>query len=185
MGPLLLSFLIAAAYGSTLVEDVQAQLAQRSTVGGTFKQTRFIKQMNVTLDSSGKFQLDKKSGLTWKQTHPFEYNFRVDRERIELVNSNSKPEIITKESQPLLFAFSQTFLALFSGDMAALNKQFDVKSSGTKQKWSFEFVPREESARKAVKAINVGGGVSIDRVRVEDSQGNTMNVDFQLAKGSP
>lgn len=185
MGSLLLSLLLSAAYGSTLVEDVQKQLSRRPAVSGTFKQTRFVKQMAVTLNSSGKFQLDKKSGLSWNQIEPFEYNFKVNRERIELVTKGSKPEIVTKESQPLLFAFSQTFLSLFSGDMAALNKQFDVKSSGTNQKWKFEFAPRDDAARKAVKVINVVGGVSIDQVLVEDTQGNKMQVDFVLAKGTP
>lgn len=182
MGSLLLSLLLSVAHGSTLIEDVQAQLAKKQNINGTFKQTRFVKQMAVTLNSSGNFQLDKAKGLAWSQTEPFEYKFKVDGDRIELVNKDSAPQVITKESQPMLFAFSQTFLALFSGDMSALNKQFEVKSAGTKQKWNFDLVPRDESTRRAVKGLNVSGGSAVDHVRVEDSQGNTMTIEFQLAK---
>lgn len=166
----------------SLLLSVAMILSANPAIHGTFKQTKFVKEMNVTLNSSGEFSLDKSNGLAWKQTEPFEYTFKVNKDRIELVSKGSKPEIITKESQPLMFGFSQTFLSMFSGDMTTLKEKFEAKESGTKEKWKFDFIPRDEMARKAIKGIQVAGGKVIDLIRVEDAQGNAMSVTFQIAK---
>lgn len=165
-----------------LIDDVRAQLARQGTVEGTFTQKKFVKDMSTTLESSGEFRLDPTAGLDWKQKEPFVYDFRLTGQKIELVTPGSKPEVITKESQPLLFGFSQAFLGLFSGDLTELNKQFTVDASGDKASWKFKFIPREEMVKKAIRELRAMGGNSISSIYVEDARGNTMTMNFQLSK---
>lgn len=169
---------LAIAVEPSLLDSIRSQLLKRTSIKGEYHQAKFVRQMETTLDSSGRFFLDRKKGLEWHQEKPFTFTMKLTIDRMEMQKPGEASEVLTKDQNPMVFTFSRTFLGLFSGDIAGLTDQFDIEASGSEKSWTLDFAPKAALTKKAIKKIVVQGSDLVNKVMVEDRQGNTMSITF-------
>ena len=176
---LLLLLPIWSLAGETVLQRLNKTFAPSSQLTGNYQQTRFVKHLGVTLNSSGKFSMKKNGGISWEQTKPFASALNISEKEISFTVEGSPIRVIGPDVDPVLYSFGRAFLTLLKGDESALQAQFDVKEDGPKNKWHLNLTPKSEMIKKAIRGINIYGDSFVKSVRIEDQGDNYMKIDFQ------
>ena len=134
--PLSLAFASAPALSLTL-DDISTKLSAIKTVKANFTSERNLKGAPKPLVAKGRMTLIEGKGVVWEQTSPFAEEILVKDDQVEIRRGKSKPEIITKKSQPRAFAFASLMRNLAGADAKTLGNWFTVSSiSGTASGWT-------------------------------------------------
>lgn len=163
-------------------KQVQAELSADKTITGDFTQIRMMKVLSRPLVSSGHFTLSQSGGLIWQQTQPFASTLHVNADKIQQTILNNPPMVITKQEQPLLFAFTSVFLSVFQGDISQIQQYFNIYFTGNVEHWQIALKPKSAPFNKAIINIELSGGPYISSIVVNEAQQNTMTIQLSHVK---
>ena len=92
-------------------------------------------------------------------------DYIVKDDQVEIRRGKSKPEIITKKSQPRAFAFASLMRNLAGADAKTLGNWFTVSSiSGTASGWTVTLKPSRDPLRQAFDTVTIKGGDAVTGV---------------------
>ena len=77
--------------------------------------------------------------------------------QVTVQRGTRKPRQISLERIPELEGFLRGFSALLGGDTLALERDFDLASSGDSVRWQLQLTPKDARLRKRIKALEVDG----------------------------
>ena len=162
--PLSLAFASAPALSLTL-DDISTKLSAIKTVKANFTSERNLKGAPKPLVAKGRMTLIEGKGVVWEQTSPFAEEILVKDDQVEIRRGKSKPEIITKKSQPRAFAFASLMRNLPGADAKTLGNWFTVSSiSGTASGWTVTLKPSRDPLRQAFDTVTIKGGDAVTGV---------------------
>ncbi|UOP04641.1 LolA family protein [Conchiformibius kuhniae] len=168
----------AAAAQAFSPADLQAQLQKNQTVQGQFEQSRFIRSLNRPMQTSGTFVLQRQKGLLWQVQKPLEIKLRVRGDGIAQWDAKNR-RWHGNGAGHAQAAQVKLFMALLGGDTAALNKQFDLRLSGSPQNWSLKLQPKTAVMKQVFEGIDVAGnGALIQKVELREKQGERTVMRF-------
>lgn len=184
----LISFLglpsFAKDTGDLELNQIRATLAKYKKVEGQFKQTRFVKDLKLSLESDGNFVFKAPLDLTWAQKNPFVMDIFMTSEKILQKNADGTQQEINKEQQPVVFAISSSFLGVLLGDEAVIKKDFKYKITRTGKKWMMDLEPNNEIVKKIITSVKIEGADVVEKVEITEKTGNTTKIVFSKVKGS-
>ncbi|MGC6404969.1 LolA family protein [Bisgaard Taxon 45] len=147
-----------------------------------FEQTRQLKDVQLTLQSSGELVLAQQKGLIWQQTAPFPQTMVMTEKQIyQSVLGNV--QIISATEQPQLFHFTQLIRDVLQGQWQRLNHYFQIEEITTKtSQWQVIFRPTQAPFQSIFKHILLTGDSAIQSVQIQDQQGDRTELHFKNCK---
>jgi outer membrane lipoprotein-sorting protein len=155
---------------------VKNQLSRSSLVTGKFQQTRTLTLLSKPLISSGTFSLSKNNGLHWEQLTPFVSKLFVTKKIIQQQMGSHPTTTLTQAQEPIIFSFSNIFLAVFHGDINHVQQYFHIYFSGNTKEWKLALKPYSSPLNKAINSIELKGAKTIQSITIEDAHKNTMRI---------
>ena len=150
---------------SLTLDDISTKLSAIKTVKANFTSERNLKGAPKPLVAKGRMTLIEGKGVVWEQTSPFAEEILVKNDQVEIRRGKSKPEIITKKSQPRAFAFASLMRNLAGADAKTLGNWFTVSSiSGTASGWTVTLKPSRDPLRQAFDTVTIKGGDAVTGV---------------------
>lgn len=137
-----------------------------------FRQIRYIKASDLTLESTGKLLIQNNTNLTWKQTEPFPHEVIITPTAIYSIENGKRKE--TKN--PVVFHMSNIVFGLFNGELTDLKKKFEI--SGDTKKLDIVLKPKDSLLKKIIKKIHVKGKKYIHSFELYEKSGNTLKITF-------
>jgi outer membrane lipoprotein-sorting protein len=177
--PLALSKANYAAFDS-----VQQKLAATTYLTGNFIQTRRLQVLSRPLIARGRFVFSRKQGLQWYQTSPFESSLVVTQDKIEQKIGDAPASILTKEKQPIVFAFTNIFLAIFNGNIDEVKQYFKISFAGSDANWQINLKPNTFPLNKGIKTIILKGTATLNSLTIIDTKKNQTHIQLSNLKGS-
>ena len=156
-------------------------MSKYTQLEGDYDQTRVIKEVNVSLKSSGKFKIGPQIGITWAQAKPFPNTVTIKDS--EIVTSDGG-ESRSAAADPISLEISKTILQVFKNDLTGLSKNFSVKKEGTKASWKLVLQPKSRQLKKMIGSISVIGKGFVDSVSINESSGGSIQIRFSNLKAS-
>ncbi|MDF7670606.1 outer membrane lipoprotein carrier protein LolA [Orbaceae bacterium ESL0721] len=188
LSTLLLNILLLFFHHSYAIEmtELQQKISQHSIIKADFIQQKQISGLKDPLISSGKMILDRKHGLWWQQQTPFKQTIEANNEKIKLIIENETPQIITRETQPQLFQFSNLLNAIFSTDIKILNDNFKLQILQPNQtNWILKLTPISEPLNKIFEQIILSGDEFLEVIELSDKQNDKTLIEFSHFDTSP
>lgn len=183
---LLLALIASPLTQAVTLEQLQQRLANQPVVRADFAQQRQIKGMPRPLLSSGKLMIVSDRGLWWQQTTPFPLTMVLDDRRMVQVMNGQPPEIITADANPQLFQFNHLLRALFQADSAVLEQNFALNFSEPEpEHWLLELRPITSPLDQLFKTITLQGQEYVDRIMLDDRQGDRTTLTFSNQQLTP
>lgn len=144
-----------------------------------FEQVRKIDALTRPLISKGSMILSKNDGLLWSMKTPFATDLLINKEKMVQLSDDGEKSIVKAEDQPVLYNLSEIFLALFSGDLEAILKNFELeKVTKSDEKWQVVFNPRGLILGKVMKRVELSGGKLLENVQIFESNGDSTSITF-------
>lgn len=178
--------MLSAASQAVTLEDLQQRFASQPVVRADFTQLREIKGMSQPLKSSGELLIAQDKGLWWHQAKPFPLALVLDDKRMVQVMSGQAPQIITADSNPQMFQFNHLLRALFQADRQVLQQNFKLDFQAIdRQKWRLILTPTTTPLDKLFNSITLQGGQYLDRIQLNDRQGDNTDITLSNQRLSP
>lgn len=179
-------FSTTAVFAATLAEQVQARLYTEPVLHGQFEQTQTLKGFSKPLVSKGEFMLSRERGVVWNTQAPFPSTLVVTRERIVATNGKSAPQQIDAAKEPGLKQVNDIVFALLSGDLKALNDQFDVTGEASGHGgWKLKLTPRDANLARFLGPVDLSGDRFVDAVHWRNGQGDDTSIRFSKQRAAP
>lgn len=178
---------VAPAWGAqsagqgTSADSLEALLGDQGQVDhleGRFEQSKYIADLETTLDSSGRFRFDAEQGLQWQILEPVPTQLRITP--TEIIEEQDGEEVMRMDvdEQPMTRAISEVFFAIFGGDWDKLTERFRVESLAADSGWHFRLDPRGELLKSYLDTIELQGTDYLETLILSESNGDRTRIQL-------
>jgi len=180
----LLVLVSSTVYAGSLVNQIEALVSSSPTVRGKFTQSKTLSGVSKKLNSEGFFIVDKSKGVLWVTEKPIYQTLKVAETGIRIGNKSGVLMNLDVRSEPSIKYINELVLAIFSGDMNALERLFNCSGDITAKDWSLELTPKN-TASIFFKKITIIGSSSISRITFVSKEGDITEVSFSDVRLAP
>ncbi len=157
-----------------LLALVMARLAQAPQGRAAFVETKRIAALSTPLQSEGTLLYRKPNYLEKTTTAPMPERLVVDGDRLIIDESgDTAPRVIELSAQPAIATFVDTILGAVTGDLASLQRSYDLSASGSSANWQIMLHPKDPAAARLVQEVRLAGGDQLRSFETEAPNGDT------------
>lgn len=164
---------------SSEVQKVMKVLSESETVSGTFVQKRTVVKIKRTFESSGKFEISQKNGITWDMEKPFPSKLVITDSKIVQTNADGSQVEMASSDNVIFREIAASMRAVLGGNLAALENRFELYFLQKKNSWNVGLVPKEKMIQSTIASIALEGDQCLKKVELVDSEGNVLTYEFK------
>lgn len=179
----LMAFSAATLFAqNATLDSVCESLTKNTVTTGNFTQEKKLPSVKRALKSYGTFVFCK-DGIVWNTTRPVKSSLAVTSTKLVQFTPDGKQTVLDGADNAIFKSIAQTVTALFSGDKAALEKNFTVSFSSTANTWTMSLTPKDKTIAAVMKIITLSGSgnaasSSFDSLAVEQQDGSSVTYTF-------
>ena len=181
---LMLFLITGSVCAGTLVSQIETLVSAAPTVRGKFTQSKTLSGVSKKLNSEGFFIVDKSKGIVWITEKPIYQTLKVSNSGIRIGNKSSVLMNLDARSEPSVKYINELVLAIFSGDMSALERLFNYSGEVTAKGWTLELTPKN-TVSTLFKKITIVGSSTINRISFISKDGDLTEVIFSDVRLDP
>ncbi|WP_256078959.1 outer membrane lipoprotein carrier protein LolA [Massilia sp. YIM B04103] len=168
----------ALAQAATPVAKIQAMLAKPEVLCGRFDQTKHLAGMKKPLASNGRFCVVAGKGILWRTLKPFPNTLRLTRDEIVHFQGERVAMRLEAKNEPVVRMINSVLFSLLGGDLAQLDKLFEVDGTADAASWQVALKAREPGLAKAIGAISLEGGAYVKNIVMNEASGDKTVIVF-------
>ncbi|KXS53602.1 MAG: hypothetical protein AWU57_2005, partial [Marinobacter sp. T13-3] len=123
--------------GTSALQSLLGEQAKVESLAGQFDQSKYIADLDTTLDSSGDFAFDADEGLRWNIQKPVPTQLRITADEIVEEQDGEVVMRMDVDDQPMTRAISEVFFAIFGGNWDKLSERFTIRTLQDGSPWRF------------------------------------------------
>lgn len=174
----LLFTMAACAQAAAPVAKIQSMLARPDVLCGRFDQSKQLAGMKKPLLSNGRFCVVKGKGVLWRTLKPFPNTLRLTRDEIVHLQGDRVAMRMDARNEPVVRTINSVLFSLLGGDLAQLDKLFEVDGTADKDSWQVALKAREPALAKAIGAVKLEGGAYVKRIEMNEASGDNTSIVF-------
>lgn len=136
-----------------LVGGLKRKLPARTA----YTEVRFSHMYDRALVARGELEYLGPGQLGKRVDTPYKETTTIADGEVTVQRGTRKPRQISLERVPELDGFLRGFSALLGGDVTAVERDFDLSSSGDSAHWRLRLAPKDKRLKKRIDAIEVDG----------------------------
>lgn len=142
-------------------------------VRGSFKQLKYLAELEQPLVSTGHFVMAAGKGLIWQVKNPVQTKLLITRDYLVRHTNGQRVAHINAEDQPALRVVAAVLLAVFQTDLEQLKQYFEIdKKQVDSNQWRMTLDPANAGVAKFIECIRVQGGDHIRRIEIHQPNGD-------------
>ena len=161
-------------------------LAQVKAGEATFTETRHVKMLDKTLESSGRLSFEAPDTFVRETIKPRADRVAVVGNRVTM-SQGTRSRTVALDSVREASVIIEAIRGTLTGNREALERSFTARVSGNPQRWSLELVPREPYLREQVALVRVSGERAVVRevqVAMFDGDRSVMTIEPVASTGA-
>lgn len=167
---------------ASLLQSLLGEQAGVEFLEGDFEQSKYIADLETSLESSGDFSFVTDEGLRWNIVRPVPTQLRITAN--EIVEEQNGEEVMRMDvdDQPMTRAISEVFFAIFGGDWDKLAERFTVRPIQEESPWRFELEPKDEMLRSYLSSIELQGEDYLEVLILSETNGDRTRIQLNDVK---
>jgi hypothetical protein len=165
--------------------ELCARIARQAVVQGRFTQVKHVRRLSKDFVSRGRFLFAGQRGIVWEVQAPFPSTTVMSRQRLVQRTPDGGQSVLEGGANPVFRRFADTLQAVFSGNLAAMEAEFEVfflpERGGS---WRLGLVPREQALRALIASLQISGGEYLGEVLLSEAGGDTVRYTFTEARSA-
>ena len=154
---------------------LREELADFEVLSGRFEQTKTIAEVELTLQTSGSFEVHKKTSIVhWNIEKPKNSTICIDKEGVAIRGGGTTKSFKFSEVGNDVGRQVAQLTQLMSMDRPALEKEFNIKKEGS----LYKLTPKEKAAMFSSAEISVGARGLVERVVLKEKSGDSLDIRF-------
>lgn len=183
MTPVLVLWALAAS-PMELSAAVRAQLVDAAVIHGVFEQEKRVKGFKRPLVSKGDFVVAKGRGVRWHTQTPFDSVLLVRRDDISSKQGDTEVFRLDAAKEPTVRVVNTVLFSLLAGDLAVLERHFEVKGEAGPKGWTLELLPKADGLKKVLKRIAMTGDRFVRRLELSEASQDVTVIRIESPEAS-
>jgi hypothetical protein len=155
-----------------------AQLAKAQVLSGSFTHLKHLRELAKPLTATGEFQFARELGVYWHTRQPFDSVVVLTPSGILEKAEGSQALQLSADDQPAVRMIAGVFLALFTLDVAALEKNFELSAVTEGERWTLGLKPRGGAIGSVFTRATVSGRTDVEQVVLTDAHGDRTVIEL-------
>ena len=174
---LAICLVVSSAFASDL-NKIQKMVARTDTLCGQFVQQKRLSGVTRTITSSGRFCVDQKKGILWRNIKPFASSMHLTRHEIIQYRNGSVANRMSASKEPMVKVINELMFSLIAGNFSQLDQYFNISSHVAGNKWHAFLSSRNASVAKVIQHIHISGDNYIRHVNLREQSGDVTSITF-------
>ena len=163
------------------VPDLMRLLSQNKSGQAVFVEKKFIGILDKPLVSSGELSFNAPDRLEKRTLKPKSEVLLLEGEKLTINQADKRSFSIQLQDQPEIASIVSSIRGTLLGDLAALEKTFQLKLSGSMAQWQLVLTPLDSSVSKIMTRISIRGSeADIRAIHFEQADGDRS--EMQISK---
>jgi len=166
-------------YSSTLLAedwklpDLMQLLAQHKSGQAVFVEKKYIALLDKPVLSSGELSFNAPDRLEKRTLKPKPESLLLEGDKLTVSRADKRALSINLQEYPEVASIVSSIRGTLLGDLAALEKSFQLSLSGSANQWLLVLVPLDSSVAKTMQRIRIrGNGADIQAIHFEQADGD-------------
>lgn len=171
---------VNAAGSEWTVETLVALLNDQREPSLAFEEATYSSLLTKPMKVRGLLRFTPPATMEKSITHPFRERYVIEGDRVTFESERKgMKRTVSLEDYPALRSFVEAFRATFMGDVAQLQKVYEITVDGTRSKWTLLLRPKETTGKSVVDYILFTGSegrVATIAIRSPDGDRSVMTL---------
>jgi outer membrane lipoprotein-sorting protein len=155
------------------IDELMRRLAAVSASRASFTEEKTIAALTEPVRGEGWLVYRRPDHLEKTTTGPNRESLMVDGDRLSIIADDQPPRIIELDSEPALRGLVDAVRGTLAGDLATLQRSYDVAMQGNLAAWRLILTPRDPSLKQLLRQVTVeGAGTDLGSVRIVQANGD-------------
>lgn len=175
----LLASMLAMAAGSAAaadwgVEHLMRELAQVKSSRAKFVERKHMTLLNAPLESSGTLIYTAPGRLEKHTLAPRAESLVLEHDRLTLENKAlNQRRTYALQDHPVVWSFVESIRSTLAGDLATLNRFYQVTLDGGERQWRLTLKPVDPAMQNVMSEIRIGGSRNrVNTIEIIETQGD-------------
>ncbi len=157
---------------------LQQRWKKSQYLSSQFIQSRYLAVLSRPLVSEGNFYYHQDQGICWSMKKPWEQWFVITPDAIIQGEGSGETSKMLGKEQPMFSVFSKAFFALFTGDIFAMEKWFDMSLVINESAWTITLSPKDEAVAILANKMELTGDNHLQVVTLFDANDDKTEIHF-------
>jgi len=122
-----------------------------------FQEQKQLGILEQALTDSGILHFIPPDTLIRKMDGPSETTYRIDGNQLNISKGGQIIRQLDLQSNPQLAGFAITLRALLKADIPTLERQYELKLTGSEVSWKLQLTPRDDLVTRIIERISISG----------------------------
>jgi outer membrane lipoprotein-sorting protein len=139
-----------------------------------FTEVRRMQLLRAPLEVQGTLRYVRPDTLERRVQSPYEETILIEGNRVSVDNpARGERRSYALASLPAAYALVESLRATLAGDLAALERHYDVKLAGGREAWTLSLVPRDAGVAGMLAQVRLQGSAAhITRIEFDEAAGD-------------
>jgi hypothetical protein len=169
---------ITSVRADDTLSEISRTVVRNSIICADFIQKKSLRVLERPLLSTGKVHFVADKGILWQVREPFPTRLLVKRDALIKWNDSGEPQRLSFAQSPIFDALARVFIAVFTGEVEPLRKNFEIGSHMENSIWRLTLTPRDKSLAQIFKRVHASGGRFVDELGIEERRGDHTQIKF-------
>ena len=161
--------------------DLMRELASVPRARARFTETKHVALLKAPLTLTGTLSYERPDRLEKHVLAPYDERIAITGTQVTVENNTrGRTQNVSVASNPTLLALIESLRATLAGDLAALERHFEVTLERKVDQWTIALVPREPGTLALITRISLtGSGAQLRRIDIEEAGGDRSEMSIQ------
>ena len=152
---------------------ILARIARPAPVRTSFLEVRDSPMLKTPLRVSGEYVRPDEDTLVREVQAPYRETTTIRGDEATIAREGRAPRRFKLTRAPELAALQASFGALLSGDRAALERHYSVRSEGARERWTLTLAPKDAALAARVREVALyGRGAELRCIETRPAEGD-------------
>lgn len=158
------------------------RLAQAPERRATFREEKRLAALDQPLLSNGTLFYRRPGHLEKVTLFPQRESLVVDGDRLVVTLGEEPPRVVDLRGQPEIRALVDAIRAPIAGDLATLQRGFEVRMEAVPPGWRLSLTPRDPAVARVVREVRVGiAGADVTSIDIIETGGDEQRLLIEPA----
>lgn len=171
----------AAVAAAPALAEVMRQLAAVPSAQARFTETKQVALLKTPLVLTGTLRYERPDRLEKHVLTPYDERIAIVGNEVSVENkTRGRTQNLSAASNSTLQALVESLRATLAGDLASLERHFDVVFEGNAGEWAIVLVPRDAGAMALITRIRLtGAGDRLRRIDIDEAGGDRSEMSIE------
>jgi outer membrane lipoprotein-sorting protein len=156
------------------VEQLMQALGEVKSSKARFVERKHMAILSAPLEYSGALVYRAPDRLEKHTRTPRRESLLLERDQLTIENpERNQRRTVMLQDYPVIWAFVESIRSTLAGDLATLNRFYEVKLDGGERRWRLSLMPRDPQMEEVVREIRLSGSRNwIEAVEIIETNGD-------------